>query len=186
MPLYSVQQRLATRVPDPLKWSYVWFGLFNSPLEAALVGRDMWVNLLRTCHHVDAFCYEVYATDQVAATTSYAIVPVPEGQSRGALTGGGEPVPLWNAVRVDMFVQGSRPSRKFLRPPMKEGYITTTNGLAPTLVAAIRDVITAITGDLRWRDESGQVLEGVGPVRLTSRRLGRLAGFNVPEAPPVG
>lgn len=185
MPLFRVQLRMAINRPDlgqVYKWSNLYFGEVADAADGVAKGVSWW-SVLRSCHNENAFCYAVYASDLVPATTNYLIGSVPEELQLGTLTGSGGFLPPFNVARVDLAVASSRPSRKFLRVPLQEGDITLGQ-LTGAIVDAIDDTFTDLLALTDAPvDESGNAFVGALTLGVTSRRLGKFAFTAVPSPP---
>lgn len=189
MPLYVVQTRKATTQDQRFKWSNQYFMDAPTVSQALVQGLDMWLNFERIFHDTDVYCYEVYCNLQGDAPGSIGYVSqVAPGSQRGewAATGRGETMPLFNVIRCDYPVVNSRPSRKFWRPLLRVGDFD--NG---QITAAVTSRIAGAGAHVPTvdflRDPDNQFWTGEQIIRgITSRRLGREAGLNVPPPPALG
>ena len=83
----------------------------------------------------------------------------------GTLGLGGEPLPLFNCVRVDFGVSSGRPSRKFYRSRLGGGDLQPTYEWSDTRISAISAAVTNMMADLSSNstplvDPQGQLLFG--------------------------
>lgn len=188
MAVYKVALRQAVGEPFFKKWSNTYYIDAGSGSEALDLGLEIWEDYLREVFSEGIYCYEIYANSTFDPPGSPGVtLPVPVGTQRGQLTGWSPAtaLPLFNTVRVDIFVIASRPSRKFLRPGLTESSIE--NGqLFPAygpLIKAQFDLLAALpyTVDVDGQKWTSSIVKGI-----TSRRLGREAGVDVPPGPPFG
>jgi hypothetical protein len=189
MATIMVQLRQAMNAPFNRKWSNVFFVDAGFHIEAAAIGLDIWATHLRPVFSPGVFCYAIYVNnvDDPPGTPGY-LSPVDPGQQRGQAAGGWDPnnaLPLFNAVRVDIAVAQSRPSRKFLRPGLQEGSITAGQ-LSAGYTTALKAAFDAICGMPTTVDVDGQKWQSSVVIGLTPKRLGKFAGVDVPEGPAFG
>ena len=191
MPLFRASLRMAhdTTWPSRRKWSNTfYFNVANAAAAAAalVVG---WVDHLRNAADETIFAYEVYATDLVPSTSNYVVQPIAPGSRRGTIAIGsrGEVYLPKTSVAVELLVPGSRPSRKFWRPGLREADVENGDTVDPDILllinTAFEDFVTAASPGLV--DPDTEQITAVGQFRLTTREFGRTAGADVP-APPVG
>lgn len=193
MTLYRTQLKQAQGGGDwvnLIKYSNIFYFEAASSLDAANRGVELWA-LLKTSMREHCYCSSVYATDLTVGTTDYAEVPVPTGSQRATrVTGSGQQA--YNpalCMRVDMTIQSSRPSRKFIRGGWIEGDVlnggsqfdASVNGWSNASWSAI---LTEFGDDMR--DVDGQALIGAIVLGGTIRRLGRDARSDVPIPPALG
>ena len=189
MPIFLVETRKASDGIIAAKWSNRYFVDVNDENEAYGQGLGIWDTAEKLVHDERVFCYEIYVNQQGDAPFTPGLNgAVPAGIQRGSRSAlsRGEEMPLFNVVRCDFPVVNSRPSRKFYRPLLRTGDIddgninTATQTLYGQLVLALAQVTTLV-------DVDGEDWFGTGIVRgVTSRRLGRDSGLNVPVGPPLG
>lgn len=188
MPRYLVQTRKATQEFGGRKWSNRYFLLADTMNEALDAAQTIWQTGERIFHYTDVYCYEVYA-NLVGDTpfTPGQTKPIDGSIASGVRTiaGNGEILPTFVVARVDFTVAGSRPSRKFYRPHLREGDVTgdqLTGGILTAITTGINAISSGFIidedGD-QWSPQNG-VIKGV-----TSRRLGRDSFINVPPPPVV-
>jgi hypothetical protein len=188
MPLYKLIIRKATQLGGGAKWSNVYYCVVPTEQNAIDRAQFIWEFGERLFHAESTYAYAVGVNNQEDPPFTPGIeIPVPNGVARGAITNiqNGDPLPLFNTVRVDFPVVGSRPSRKFYRPPIGEG---VWNG--STITGAL---VTGLANGLAWfgtanlSDVDGQAWTGASIVKsVTARRLGKTARLDVPPAPPLG
>jgi hypothetical protein len=155
-------------------------------LAAANRVRIDWEDTLRDHTRQHIFAYEVYATDLDPDSAIYTIIPVTEAQQRGALATSAEMYPIEHCLSVTIAVPGSRPSRKFWRFGGLETDYTDGVFSNVSLAALIVDDFNTVIGGGSYRDLDGELWTGVLKSKASHRRLGRLAGFELPTAPPSG
>jgi hypothetical protein len=142
-----------------------------------------WWTVIRSAHNENAFCYAVYGSDLVPATTNYLIGAVPDELQVGTLTSSGGFLPPWNVARSDLAVASSRPSRKFFRVPLQTADLTLGQ-LSSTISDAIDDMLTDLLALSEPPcDESGNPFVGAITLGVTERRLGKFAYTGVPNPP---
>lgn len=193
MAVYAVQLRQAQgggSYPNAFKYSNVFYVNEDSAASAAANGLIIW-NAMKAAMFESAYCYSIYATDLVPATTNYAQVPVPTEDQRGLLAPAGGSL-TYNPIvcgRVDLLVPSSRPSRKFVRG----GYATDViaNGgrsFVGTYALELQDAFNQILLDTGGQlcDVDGQPVSAALMVGVTTRELGREAFSDVPTPPPFG
>lgn len=188
MAVFKVALRKAVGAPFTRKWSNTYYVDAGTHLEAAGLGVNLW-NLGESLFHSEGvFCYEVYANSTFDPPGSPGLVQaIPAGDQRGALTGWNpaQALPLFNVVRVDFATFESRPSRKFYRLGLQETSIE--NG---QLLAAYNTLIQETCEDMAafpyTVDVDGQSWFGATVKGITSRRLGRDSGVDVPVGPAFG
>lgn len=189
MAVFLTQLRKATQVGGGMKWSNQYFFQANTEDEALVLGADLWDLVEKLFHDTTTYCYEIYVNRLGDAPfTVGRTEPLTGSFAYGTLDAvlRGEPLPSGNVVRVDFSVPGSRPSRKFYRPLLRE---VDTNGdllVGPALLTAMNTAFPVMNGfplvdvDGQLWDNNGATIRG-----LTMRRLGREAKFAVPPAPAV-
>lgn len=193
MPLFLVQTRKAINTGGfAAKWSNRYFVEVPDIGIAILAGSDIWQNGEAVFHSELAFCYEIYANlVGDAPFTPGQTGVMPAGVQRGTVDAGGAAgvgtlLPLFNVVRVDFPVVGSRPSRKFYRIPLREEDIGNAQ-ISPVVASAVQAGAEYIAGQPSLRDVDGQDWIGSASIRgITSRRLGRDAQIGVPSGPAFG
>lgn len=192
MPLFKASLRFAhdTSWAERKRWSNSFFlDVANvSSAVGALAGA--WVSFLRPAVHNTVFAYEVYATDLSEGTEVFQVISIPSGQQRGtmALPNDGEAYLTKACIAVTLNVTGSRPSRKFWRPGLYEGDVEQGRAPSAALASAIQTAFGEFVTGLGEAlvDPDGQVISGVGRMKLTTREFGRAAGSDLPVPPPVG
>lgn len=199
MALYAVSLRQAReRGGVPLyKWSNRFYTEADSSFVAASRGVAWWATYLRNAARTDVWCYQVYATDVAPpnaggtpTTSDFTILPVSQGDARGNLsTQSTEPGAYWRdlSLVVELRVPNSRPDRKFWRPGFMESDFNFSGVFENILLlSAVFSSFNNLlqTGELRSGD--GEFITSVTPRRATTRRLGRLAFYDLPSPPPVG
>ena len=190
--IYRVSIRCAhdTTWAQRRKWSYSFFYESGSSEQAANVFSLTWTEFLRNGHSETVFAYEVFATSVTAGDDLFTTLPIPEGQSRGAvpINGRGEQYLPKAVLSLPLTVPNSRPSRKYARPGFYETDIINGVAVAPSFLFTIRsawaDALEDLAGSLV--DPDGQLITGLGVGRLTTREFGRTAGNDVPTPPPLG
>lgn len=188
LPLFRVMTRLAHDVnaSRPYKWSYTWYTDDMAPQGAAQQGVTAWTTYLRNFHRVNCYCYQVYASSVLEGDINFSMAAPVSNMRRGALGNEGDPLPNFTTLRIDLNVDGSRPSRKFLRIPLgaqdvESGVFTNT-----TLGTAILANMQGMLDTQEWVDPQGSLLTGVTLFGITSRRVGRDAYNDVPVGPAIG
>lgn len=190
MPLYLAQVRIATQELGGRKWSNRYYVDAATETQAHAYARELWY-ASRGVHNITTYCYETYVNlmnDPPFSVGSVEAMPAIDSGGTLPNTGRGELLPSFNVVRMDFPVTGSRPSRKFFRPLLREG-----DTVGDTLTGA--DILLAFTtlkADFRdlpfvrdvdgqpWVTSADSILKGV-----TSRKFGREAALNVPPQPAV-
>lgn len=170
------------------KWSNTFYlDTPNAGAAAAAVAAG-YIAHLRGAVRQSIFAYEVYATSAVAGDSLFTTLPIPAGQQRGnlSLVDLGEQYVFSTCVGVELNVDNSRPSRKFWRPGIYETDVFQGVELNAALVNVIKNSFIAFVGALALLDPDAQPIATVGKVRLTSRKLGRQAGNDLPVPPPFG
>lgn len=192
MPLYLCKLNKAINTSGiQAKWSNVYFVQANDSSEAVTMGNVLWGNGERGFHNQLAFCYSIYVNNtEDPPNTPGLEVPVQSAVQRGTRSATAAStltiLPLANVVRVDYPVAASRPSRKFYRIPLLEGDIQELQ-LVGDLPALLQTGINALASQGWLRDPDGQAYVGSGIIKgLTTRRLGRESGLNVPTGPAFG
>lgn len=170
------------------KWSNVFKLDSPSALAAAAAGVGAWVGFLRNAVRQDVFCYEVYATDELPATQSFATQSVPEGQQRGTIT---EDIgqAYWPDIclNVELLVEAQRPDRKYWRPGLTENDFVDGIYINPTLTAAIEAAFNGMIGAASaLGDGQGNEFLSASVSKAGVRRLGRLSRFDLPTPPAEG
>lgn len=193
MALYLVSVRKALNFGGAAyKWSNRYFCDVAGANDANVVGQQIWTEGEKRFHSILIHAYEVYVNAVGDPPGSIGFTyPIPPGVQRGEVSAGIPPtldatLPLFNVIRVDFGIAGSRPSRKFYRSGLQEGEVQALT-LVPSKVTQVQQAVDAIAslGDLR--DVDNQVYTGVASVRgITSRRLGREAAVGVPNGPAFG
>lgn len=182
MPLHRVTIRKAISGSSGLnfKWSNVYYVEATGPTNAVGIGSGIWTRE-RNFHHTDTFCYQIYASDLVPNTINFAYGAPTAALQFGTYAGAGEWYTDFTCVRVDLFVPNSRSSRKFYRPPFREGDIANGLTLAPAFLAALTTGMDQIRALPELRDESGNPITGWANMGITSKRLGRDARHDIPS-----
>lgn len=191
MALYKVSWRFAHDATFIVrrKWSNVLYVDSPSSVAAAAAGVVAWEDTLRNGMSTNIFCYEVYATSVASGDDDFTVQAVTPGNQRGNLVSSAGDLYLPKVcLAVTLPVTGSRPSRKFWRIDLRESDIVNGITLNPAVVNAVRLAwdFTISNGAGLWRDVDGQVISGVGRIRLTTREFGRESTVDLPEPPPVG
>lgn len=192
MTVHRVQLKMCAgggALPNPYKYSYVWFADVGDVAAAADVGLALW-DILQGAHNEFAFCYAVHASDVDPLTPVFTEVPVPVGDQRGTLTTGGAG-DFYNpntAVMVNLLVAGGFPSRKWHRVPLIESWVASGGeqislGSVNTAISGAYAAATAVTGVC---DESGNAFIGASPQGIRVKRLGKLARVDLPAFPAFG
>jgi hypothetical protein len=104
-------------------------------LAAAVAIADGIYDIERTVHQPGVTFTKYRVSDMVAGTDNFVVIPKGEP---GLLSLTGEPLPLFNVVRVDFGTGSGRPSRKYLRLPLSEG-VQANGVLDSVFVTTIRD-----------------------------------------------
>ena len=193
MAVYAVQLRQAQgggSWPNVFKYSNVFYVNEDSAASAAANGLLIW-NAIKESYFQEAYCYSIYATDLVPATTNYAQVPVPSGDQRGSLVHSGTPFVTHPIIcaRIDLLVPSSRPSRKFMRGAFASDCFANGNTAfigtyLTTLETAWDQMITDLGGQLC--DVDGQGVTAPQVVGVTTREFGREAYNDLPTPPSFG
>ena len=190
MALYLVQNRIATQDFGGRKWSNRYFVDALTEPQAHEYALEIW-RAVKAIHNINTYCYETYANRVGDAPfTVGSVVGVPVIDAYGTLTntGRGELLPSSNVIRIDFPVVGSRPSRKFFRPCLREGDTVGDSITGADLLLGLTDLkadfrlltfIRDVDGE-SWITSSDAIVRGV-----TSRRFGREAALAVPPAPSV-
>lgn len=188
MAVFKVALRKAIGAPFNRKWSNTYYVDAGDATEALTLGTNLWNLGEKLFTSEGVYCYEVYANSLADPPGSPgALVSIDPEDQRGALSpwNPANALPLFNVVRVDFAVFGSRPSRKFYRLGLQEGSIE--NGvLFPSYAADIAVVCNDIADFPYTVDVDGQSWYSATVKGLTSRRLGRESGVDVPVGPPFG
>lgn len=192
MPQFFIQLRQATDEGGATlyKWSNTFYIIADEVEGAAELGEQLWVDHLRDASFDSAWLYQVYARDLAEDTDIFTTLTADPATARGSISAGvGSERYLRAAVAsVTIPVSGSRPSRKFWRPPLYEGVVVGGVSISTTITDAIKtafdNAISAFAGDLV--DPQGQPLNVGAVIRLGVRRLGDEATADLPAAPPVG
>lgn len=188
MPLYKVALRKAIGAPFTRKWSNTYYVDRVDLAAAAEAALLLWTEGERLFHSEGVYCYERYINlvgDPPGSPGN--VFGMGSGIQRGALTGWNpaQALPLFNVVRVDFGVLGSRPSRKFYRLGLQETSIE--NG---QLLAAYNTLITDTCGNMAAAsytvDVDGESWVSAVVKGITSRRLGRDSAVDVPVGPAFG
>lgn len=137
-------------------WTNVYHVEADNLADAKTIG-DQIVVLEKAGHTENVQFNRMRVSDVAPDTDAYVTVPL---TGQGSLANAGEILPLWNVVRVDFFTTVGRPSRKFLRGIVQEGY---SNGTVIT--GGLRDTIqnqyaTPLANLLGVVDVDGQPIEG--------------------------
>lgn len=188
MPLFLVQTRKATQNFGGRKWSNRYYVDAVSATQALDKGEQLWGSVERPFHYEDTYCYEIYVNQaEDKPFTPGETRPLdPSAQSglRDTL-GQGDLMPEFCAVRVDFPVSGSRPSRKFYHPFLREADCNG-NGLAASFLADLGTGLAGLAGIPGLRDDDNEPWAGTSSPRgITSRRLGKLAALAVPPPPTL-
>jgi hypothetical protein len=193
MAVYAVQLRQAHGGgghPHNFKYSNVFYVNEDSALSAANTGLLIW-NAMKAAMFEWAYCYSIYATDLVPATTNYAQVPVPSEDQRGLLSYSGTPFVVHPIIcaRVDLLVNSSRPSRKFVRggyasDVFNNGGVTFVGTYLTLLQNAFAQILIDTGGSLV--DVDGQGVTAPQVLGVTTRELGREAYNDLPTPPAFG
>lgn len=190
MALHKVSLRMATDASwvRRAKWSNTFYLDTPNPGAAAAAIAGGWIAHLATCVRNTVFAYEVYATSATPGDNLFSTVPIPLAQRRGTLSTVdlGEQYQFNACIGVELNVVNSRPSRKFWRPGIYEGDVVQGVSLGAGLVNATTNSFTALVAALDLLDPDGENIDSVGEIRLTSRKLGRQAGNDIPQQPPFG
>lgn len=186
MALFRCSLRMATANPPfatPKKWSNTFYLEDVTVATAAAAMVAAWSNELRGGCRSSAFAYEVYATSVDPLDDTFVTLPIPVGFQRGALSPpvGVDPMPIENCLAVPLLVGNSRPDRKYWRVPMYEDDYIGGNFNNNTLVSTVQTAFNNfISGPSNLRSSDGEPITDTGTPRVSHRRLGRQAGFNVP------
>lgn len=186
MALFLVRTDKATQEFGGRKWCNRYFVDASDASAALALAREIWLTAERPFHETLVYCYQVYANLQGDPPFSVGeILPIDVDEQRGLLTttGRGELLPDFCAVRVDFPVPGSRPSRKFYKPLLREGDVVGNNLAGAALQTALAGVLGVFEG-IGIVDVDGELWRGNGINRgVTSKRFGREAALSVPPAP---
>jgi hypothetical protein len=173
------------------RWTTTFHVQASTAAIAAQSVADAWDTWLRDGTSSIVFAYEVYATDLLAATSDYEVVPIPAGVQRGKVVGSTATSERYlgkACATVTLSVPGSRPSRKFWRFGFTEADVvggTDLTGPVQTAIGnAFGNFITAMSGALV--DPDGQPITSVRSVKFSTRNFGRQAGSDLPLPPAVG
>lgn len=130
MPLYRIEI-FKTYGLNPKPWANSYWS-FSEDLTQAGANAVELVEIERQVHSENV-TFRYSRTSRVgSAGTEYQTTPI----NLAGLTTAAQELPLFNSVRVDFGVLGSRPMRKYLRTPIPEG--SQQNG---TLETAYHDYI---------------------------------------------
>lgn len=188
MPVYKCSLRKAFGTPFFQKWSNTYYIDAGSITEAGDTAIDLWMNAERPMHTQGVYCYEVYLNNMSDPPNSPGnVFPIGASVQRGVFPGynAGATFPLWNCLRVDFSVLGSRPSRKFYRlglVPANYDNGNITSGLA----TVVSTCAAWVAGSPFLVDVDGEQITSASLKGLTPHRLGKEAGINVPAGPPFG
>jgi len=165
------------------KWSNVYYCDVADVPAAAAFGQQL-AQAHREVLDLNAFVYEIYASDIVPNTDNYTVQAV-SGQQLGMFDQGtSEFLPSFCVVRVDIGTSIGRPSRKFLRAPWREAAVINGTDLTTAAQAAITAYwAQAFSTGSPLRDPDGETFVSFSIRSVTSRRLGREAGTSVPPEP---
>lgn len=191
MALYRTSLRMAHDVTfsQRRKWSNTFYVEAPNATAAAAAVAVGWESALRGGVRANIFAYEVYATDLLPGTEDYDVVTIPSGLARGTIgLQASQNYLLKACLGVVLRVSGSRPSRKFWRCGLNELDVVDGVSVGGTIIDLVENAFGEFLVEMggALRDPDGQPFEDVGRIYLTTREFGRTAGYDVPEAPPVG
>jgi len=190
MALYKIALRFSNDNASArrVKWSNVFYRNVDTAVLAANSGITAWTNHLNQAARRSVFCYEVYASSVTEGDSDYVVLAVPPGDQRalGPVPVGAQQYQLNSCLAVNLPVSGSRPSRKFWRPGLFESDVENGTEVITSLVSAIQSSFNSMLAGSAWLDPDGQAVLPAVTVKFTQRKLGRLAGFNLPTVPAQG